>query len=225
MKTFCIVPAAGVGKRMGGKLPKQYLLLQNQPIILHTLMALEKAKAIDEIYLVTGGEVPESFSQSLKEMGIKKLSGFVTGGKERQESVYNGLKALPAQKDDMVIIHDGVRPFVTESIIDNCLREAMKTGGAIAAIPVTDTLKQVRNGKICGSVDRSLCYRVQTPQCFRYGTIFRAYRDAKGFYTDDSSIAEAMGVEVGVVPGDESNIKITTPFDLILAQSILRNKC
>jgi len=221
MKTFCIVPAAGVGKRMGGEIPKQFLPLNNKPVILHTLLALESSSLINEIYIVAG-ENFESFlsRETLIKSGVSKLRGIVSGGKERQDSVYNGLVAIPAAEDDMVLIHDGVRPFVTNRIIADCIKEATRKGGAIAAIPISDTIKMVANGEIGEGIDRSLYLRLQTPQCFVYKTLRNAHQQARKnnvLFTDDSSAIKAAGGTVGVVQGDESNIKITTQSDLILA--------
>jgi len=225
MKTFCIVPAAGVGKRMGGKIPKQFLPLNNEPIILHTLLALESSSLIDEIYIVAGDNFELFLSrETLVKKGVSKLRGIVPGGKERQDSVYNALMAIPAKDGNMVLIHDGVRPFVTHRIIADCINKAAQIGGAIAAIPISDTIKMVVNGEIGEGINRSLYLRLQTPQCFVYKTLLNAHRQAKKnnmLFTDDSSAIKAAGGTVGVVPGDESNIKITTQSDLILARCMV----
>jgi len=227
MKTFCIVPAAGVGKRMGGKTPKQFLPLGTEPVIIHTLLALESSALVDEIYIVAGDDFERFLPRkTIIDKGVKKLRSIVQGGKERQDSVYNGLMAIPAKDGDMVLIHDGVRPFVTHRIIKDCIDEAERIGGAIAAIPISDTIKMVANGEIGEGIDRSLYLRLQTPQCFTYQTLLNAHQHARknnALFTDDSSAIKAAGGKVGVVLGDESNIKITTQSDLTLARCMVSN--
>ncbi len=225
-RVFCVLPAAGVGKRMGESCPKQYLLLESMPIIFHTISVLEKSPDIDAIHIVSGlGDANTFTLEDYKKAGFSKVMAVVEGGCERQESVYNGIASLPAEDDDLVIIHDAVRPFVTHDMISSCLEKTRELGGAIVALPVTDTLKEVVNGRVCGSLDRELYYKVQTPQCFRYRLIFDAHKKARNAgqsFTDDSGLFVAAGGEVGVVLGRETNIKITTPSDLLVSQAVAK---
>ena len=185
---------------MGGPVSKQYLSLAGEPILGRTLNVFEKSGLFEEIIVV--------------------------GGRDRQESVFNGLEASHGQDDDTVVIHDGVRPFVSEEALVQCL-EAVKTHGAcITAVPACDTLKQINaSGRITETLPRDTVWLAQTPQGFRLGQIRAAHRHARqeGFVgTDDAQLVERLGQTVMVVPGSRANIKITTPDDLLLAEAIWR---
>lgn len=221
-----VIVAGGIGSRMQAPEKKQYLNLAGLPLLCHTLMAFDRCADLDQICLV----VPEEDLEKCKEDVLEPLSlvhdiQLVAGGKRRQESVVNGLNSLTA-KSGIVMIHDGVRPFVRSSLIERCLAGVQATGACIPAIPATDTLKQVdANGVIVRTVARQTIRLAQTPQTFSIDLIRRAHhhvarKDVE--VTDDASVAEQFGTSVIVVPGDPDNIKITTPHDLIVAQAILK---
>lgn len=229
-KVIALIPAAGMGKRMGASINKQYLLLDGLPIVGRTIAVFEQSPLIDEIYLVIPAEeIPYCQAQVVDAMGFTKIAAIVAGGRERQYSVLNGLNAMRAvvADDDVVLIHDGVRPFVTERMLRESIAVARCRDGALVAVPVKDTIKNVRDGIVVDTPERDSLWQAQTPQTFRFGTIYRAHRAAAadGFTgTDDASLAERSGLAVQIVPGDYRNIKITTPEDLILAESFLADR-
>lgn len=226
-KIFALIPAAGMGKRMGAASNKQYLLLDGVPILAHTLRVFEEAPFIAGIYLVSPEqEIPFCQSEVVRRYGFSKVRAVVPGGAERQHSVQNGLQAMEGIKqDDLVLIHDGVRPFVTAQTLEQAAASADEFGGAVVAVPVKDTVKVARDGIITGTPPREQLWLAQTPQAFRYGLITSAHAlaAAEGFLgTDDASLMERQGFELRIVPGDYRNIKITTPEDLVLAEAFLK---
>lgn len=216
-----VIVAAGRGTRMGTEESKQYLLLRGRPIIVHTLEIFQRHPLISEIVLVTGAEDVERCRKWAEEYGITKLRAVVTGGAERQHSVYKGLGRLDSE---WVMVHDGVRPFVRSRDIEACYEEAKRTGASVLAVPVKDTIKQVSGeGLVTATPDRRTLWAIQTPQTFRLSRLKQAYEAAErdGFLgTDDSSLAERAGMPVAVVEGSYTNIKITTPDDLAYAEFI-----
>jgi len=206
---------------MGSDVPKQFLLLDGKPILHHTLAVLEQCPLVDEVVLVVS-EREVTQAQKLQDSYHKVIRSIV-GGKERQDSVYNGWRSLdPAT--DIVVVHDGVRPFVSPDLIRETIEAARELGAVITAIPVSDTLKKVSaDGRVEATIDRSGLWRVQTPQTFRYSLLGEAYQKARadGFYgTDEGSLIEHLGAEVKVIPGSELNIKITRVEDLVLGEKI-----
>lgn len=226
-KTVALIPAAGMGKRMGASINKQYLLLNDMPILARTISIFENSSLIDSIYLVVPEEeIPYCREHIILASGFKKLITVVMGGHERQNSVMNGLRAMQkyVSDTDVVVIHDGVRPLLTENILRDSIISARLHDGAVVAVPVKDTIKIVRNGIVLETPARENLWQAQTPQSFRFGKIFKAHLTAetKGFYgTDDASLIEHDGGEVQVIYGDYRNIKITTPEDLTLAKAFL----
>lgn len=226
-KTFALIPAAGMGKRMGASINKQYLQLGNVPIVARTISVFEQAPFIDGIFLIIPEEeIPFCREHVVEACGFRKILEIIPGGKERQNSVMNGLNALQklAQKDDVILIHDGVRPFITQSLLQESIAVARSNDGALAAVPVKDTIKTVRDGIVVDSPSRDALWQAQTPQSFRFSIIHAAHMDAEkeGFLgTDDAMLVERQGGTVRVVRGDYRNIKITTPEDLILAEAFL----
>lgn len=225
-----IVVAAGQGIRMGGQTKKQYLVLDKQPVLIRTLDQFDRHGGMDRIILV----VPEKDmdicrTQMIKPRELTCPVHLVAGGKNRQESVQNGIdKTMALVRDPalcLVLIHDGVRPFVPHQLMDQLMQTAIQTGGCIPVLPVTDTLKQVdTRGWIIKTVDRSRMFRAQTPQVFRLDLISQALNHAvnTGFIgTDDASVMAHAGFKVGTIPGDPANIKLTTSHDLVLARHIL----
>jgi len=208
---------------MGSSTPKQYLLLNGQPILHHTLMAFETCGLVDSVTLV----VPKNdLEPAQKKWDYKIVQNIVEGGKERQDSVYNGLKAIPADTD-IVIVHDGVRPFVTPDMIGRSIEAAQEFGAAITAIPVSDTIKQVDSEEfVIRTVDRNGLWRMQTPQTFQYAILDEAFKIAvtDSYYgTDEGSLLEHAGKKLKIIMGSELNIKITRQEDLVLGEGILNS--
>jgi len=226
-KSIALIPAAGMGKRMGASINKQYLQLAGMPIVARTIAVFEQSPLIDAIYLVIpADEIPYCRKHVVEPYGFKKIAAIVPGGMERQDSVLNGLKAMQefVSADDIVLIHDGVRPLITENMLRESITTARLHDGAVMAVPVKDTIKTVQDGIIRDTLRRERLWHAQTPQAFRFGTIYTAHQRAKaaGFSaTDDAALIEHSGGEVHIIPGDYNNIKITTPEDLILAEAFL----
>lgn len=226
-KSIALIPAAGMGKRMGALINKQYLQLDGMPIVARTIAAFEQSPLIDVIYLVIpADEIPYCRKHVVEPYGFRKIAAIVPGGRERQDSVLNGLNAMQdlVSSDDVVLIHDGVRPLITENMLQESITTARLHDGAVVAVPVKDTIKTVQNSIIRDTPRRERLWQAQTPQSFRFGIIYTAHQCAKtdGFSaTDDASLIERSGGEVHVICGDYRNIKITTPEDLILARAFL----
>jgi len=214
-----VIVAAGRGTRMGTLESKQFLMLQDKPIVVHTIEAFQSHERITEIVLVTGAEDIERCRGWIEKYKLDKVIQVIAGGTERQYSVYRGLKELSTQ---WVMVHDGVRPFVEEGHIEACYQCAKLKGASVLAVPVKDTIKQVNGeGIVVSTPDRRSLWAIQTPQTFRLSELKAAYEraDREGYLgTDDASLAERAGIEVSVVEGSYSNIKITTPEDLDFAE-------
>ena len=226
-RAFALIPAAGMGKRMGASINKQYLQLGGQAIVARTLTVFEQSPLIDGICLVIPeDEIPYCREQVVEAGGFRKVLAIVAGGKERQNSVMNGLTFLQghAAADDVVLIHDGVRPFITNAMLRESIEVAANCDGALVAVPAKDTIKTVRDNIVIDTPDRATLWQAQTPQSFRYCVIHQAHSRAiaDGFAgTDDASLVERQGGRVRIVAGDYRNIKITTPEDLVLAEAFL----
>jgi len=222
MKVGAIIPAAGRGKRIGASVPKQFLEIQGKPLLHHTLMVFASCKLIDYVVLV----MPRADVDEMGEDWLNKyqiLRKVVVGGEQRQDSVYNGFSSLE-KGTDIVVVHDGVRPFTTPQMITATVEAAQQHGAAITAIPVSDTVKQAADGFVKQTVSRDGLWRVQTPQAFQYGLLQQAFKKAKkdSYYgTDEGSLVEYLGERVKIVPGSELNIKITRKEDLVLGESLL----
>ncbi|MDO7908375.1 2-C-methyl-D-erythritol 4-phosphate cytidylyltransferase [Paenibacillus sp. JX-17] len=213
-----VVVAAGRGSRMGTPESKQFLLLQDKPVFIHTLETFAAMPEVHDIVLVTGSADVERCQDWIRKYGIGKVSKVIAGGRERQDSVYRGLCQLDTE---WVMVHDGVRPFITRQHIKDCLEAAAAFGAAVLAVPVKDTIKQVNDqGIITATPERSSLWSIQTPQTFRLSELMEAHEDAQtaGFMgTDDAMLVERMGRQVAVAEGSYTNIKITTPEDLEIA--------
>jgi 2-C-methyl-D-erythritol 4-phosphate cytidylyltransferase len=226
MRTVAIIPAGGAGRRMGGGAPKQFLPLAGIPVLVYTLRAFQHSSFIDEIYLaVPERDIPAVRKGIVEGHGLSKISLVLAGGAERQDSVRNALMHV-RDDHDIVLIHDGVRPFVTGELIRRAVTAAAEYGAAAVGLPVRDTVKAVGDaGVVVKTVDREELWLAQTPQAFRRALIFAAYEKAaqEGFSgTDDASLVERAGVSVRMIPGDHDNIKVTTPEDLALGEIIIR---
>ena len=210
---------------MEGK-KKQFHFLGGKPILAHTLDKFETCPLIRSILLVVGQEdMDYCLKEVIEKYKFQKVSQIVPGGKRRQESVKNGIDAL--QKDaDIVAIHDGVRPFVTKAMIEDSIHSAVRYGAVVLAMPVKETIKMSNpDGTVLKTLDRESLWQIQTPQTFQVNIIKEAYYRAteNGFMgTDDSSLVERLGVKVHILPGSYTNIKITTPEDLLLANLFLK---
>jgi 2-C-methyl-D-erythritol 4-phosphate cytidylyltransferase len=226
MKADAVIVSAGKGLRfMEGK-KKQFHSLAGKPILAHTLDKFETCPLIRSILLVVGQEdMDYCLKEIVEKYRFQKVSQIVPGGKRRQESVKNGIDALPKDAE-MVAIHDGVRPFVTKAMIEDTIHSAARVGAVVLAMPVKDTIKMANpDGTVLKTLDRESLWQIQTPQTFQVNVIKEAcYRAAEdGFVgTDDASLVERLGVKVHILPGSYTNIKITTPEDLFLANLYLK---
>lgn len=228
LRTFALIPAAGMGKRMGASINKQYLQLAGKPIVAHTLEVFQKCPFINGIILVIpDDEIPYCRREVVEKYHLTKVLTIVAGGTERQYSVRNGLIELQnhATADDIVLIHDGVRPFIDERILQKTITMAATGIGALVAVQTKDTIKIVEDGTVVSTPERSGLWQAQTPQAFPFEQIFHAHNLAahEAFLgTDDCSLVERCGGTVRIVPGSYRNIKITTPEDLVLAEAFLK---
>ena len=220
-----IIAAAGQGRRLAGKRPKQFLELAGTPILIHTLKAFERCDAIQEIIIVLAEEETEGFPSLAKEYGLRKIAAVVSGGRTRAESVLRGLQAVNAGAVEIVAVHDGVRPFVTPEEISRTVVAAKTEGAAILVSAPVDTIKEVRAGAVARTLDRATIRNALTPQCFNYKLLLRAYEQVDindPELTDESSLVERLGSKIGIVEGSPRNIKITRPEDLAIGEVLLR---
>ena len=221
-----LIVAAGNGVRMGGDIAKPFLQLGGREILARTLDVFERCAAISEIWVIVAAKNVSACQQGIIERyGFSKVRDVVTGGTSRQESVWCGLQRIDAAID-LVVVHDGVRPFVTDAVLRETLGCAATHGAAVTAVPLRDTLKRISDGgEVETTVPRDNLWRTQTPQAFQRHLLMSAYRQAweRGVHaTDDASLIESMGHPVKVVSGSEHNIKITTPEDLNFSEGLLR---
>lgn len=220
-----IVLAAGRGKRMGSSVPKQFLTLKGKEVIYYSLKAFEDFEKVQNIILVTGEDMIDLCRREIVEKyGFTKVSAIIPGGAERSDSVYEGVKA--AAGSDYVMIHDGARPMIDEALLGRCAERVIAHGACIAAMPVKDTIKTVKDGIVTDTPDRTTLYQVQTPQCFRYDWIKEAFEKAKAMnlqgITDDAMVLEnATDHTVAIAEGSYRNIKVTTPEDIPMAEALL----
>ena len=223
---FCtmVVAAAGSSRRMGQD--KLLMELDGIPVLIRTLTALQECAAVDELVLVTREALFSELGALREQYGLSKLKRMVPGGATRTESALAGVLAASPQAK-IIGIHDGARPFVTPNVVEAAIRAAVLHQAAAPAIPVKDTIKRAKNGLVVDTPDRGELFAVQTPQCFRAELIKAALTRAaaeKISYTDDCAAAEALGAAAVLTPGDEDNIKITTPADLAAARVILEKR-
>ncbi|HJT69708.1 MAG TPA: 2-C-methyl-D-erythritol 4-phosphate cytidylyltransferase [Terriglobales bacterium] len=240
MKTLVIIPAAGLGTRMGSApakdrkpvASKQFVALQGTPVLVHTLRKFARNSEVAEIFVALRKSEIDPFRARLEREApeiLKNKTVLLEGGENRQQSVANALAAISADVNDIVLVHDAVRPFVTAEIIQDVIAAAAKYGAAITGVPAVDTVKQVERTAegaiIKATIPREKIVLAQTPQGFRYGILKKAFDEATadGFLgTDEASLVERSGQEVAVVMGSPRNIKITTPADLELAEFYLK---
>lgn len=225
MRTIAIILAGGAGKRMGTATNKQFLLIENKPIIVHTLQIFEDCRAVDGIYLVVNQkDLPLIQEEILETYKFNKIMKLVIGGKLRQDSVRNGLEAIE-HPCDVVVIHDGARPFVSPAFIEKGIFLMEMYDAVIPALPMKDTVKVIsKEGFVVKTLERDSLWHVQTPQTFKYQLIVKAYREGmakKHYGYDDATFIEHMGKKVKVIEGSPYNMKITTPEDLTIARGLL----
>lgn len=226
-KYAAIVLAAGSGKRMNSQVHKQYLIIQDRPVLYYSLKAFEDS-AVDEIVLVVGkGEEEFCRKEIVDKYGISKVKAIVEGGKERYHSVFEGLKQT--SDADYVLIHDGARPFVNQDIIRRCMQEVQKYQACVVGMPVKDTIKIAdEEGYVKQTPDRKNVWMIQTPQTFSYALIYEAYEEMlkteDTAITDDAMVLERIkGKKSKLIEGSYRNIKITTPEDLLIANVYLQH--
>ncbi|MDX9917659.1 MAG: 2-C-methyl-D-erythritol 4-phosphate cytidylyltransferase [Gudongella sp.] len=223
-----IIAAAGMSNRMGSKINKQFIVIDNKPILAHTIGKFEDCKYIDEIIVVSKeNEVDYCRKEIVKKYGFRKVTRIVKGGKERQDSVYNGIMAL-REDTDIILTHDGARPFVRQESIIRGIKGAYELGACVIGVPLKDTIKVLDESDIVHHTPkRSMLWAAQTPQCFQAKLLKEGYEYAisEGILgTDDSSLVEKKGYPVTMIMGSYDNIKITTPEDLIVAELIASGK-
>jgi len=220
-----VIPASGIGSRFGADIPKQFTELEGEHILKRTISIFEQIDEIDEIAVA----VPEGYKWVVEHYGFAKVRYIVEGGKDRASSVYSALKALPGDTS-IVLIHDGVRPFITTQLVYDVVASVKTHQAAVACTPVTDTIKKAASsGAITETLDRSQLWHAQTPQGFTYTLILAAYQSAEEsgvlqYATDDSALVERLGYPVQIVPSNLKNIKITTAEDLAIGRIFLCEK-
>jgi len=222
-----LIPAAGSGKRMGADRNKLLLQVRSKPLIAWTLLAAEAASSISWIGIVSQPPDWDDFKSIIADLKLKKTIVFIPGGSTRQESVYNGLQALPTNAGQ-VLIHDGARCLATPDLFNACSEAILHCSGLIAAVPIKDTIKVVDDNDIIKSTpERKQLWAAQTPQGFDVKLLKQCHAEGvrQGWeVTDDAALFEKCGMEVRIVPGEETNLKITTPQDLAIAEFILSQR-
>ena len=218
IRTSAIIVAAGAGKRFGEM--KQFAYLRAKPVLEWTLERFEAHPEVDALVLVLPDE------QDLKHYRLRytKIVDIVRGGEKRQDSVWQGFRLLSAAAPEVVLVHDGARPLVSADLISRVVAAARASGAAVPVLAIEDTIKEVRDGRIAGTVDRTFLARAQTPQGFRYDILKKALEAARHerfWGTDEAALAERAGIPVTAVAGDPRNIKITTPIDIPIAEALL----
>lgn len=227
MRNTAVILSGGKGLRMGGDRPKQFLSIAGIPIIVHTLRAFLSHPQIGRIVLVANPDYIDTLKEILNRHDLK-IDSIIGGGKSRQLSVYNALTAVEYGDDEIVLLHDGVRPFISHEHITASIQGAEEHGAAVVCSKTTDTIYITENGLISQIPDRKRLYNAQTPQTFRYSLIYGAHRRAidKGIhdYSDDIGLIMQSGVHAKVIEGSDHNIKITTPKDIGLGEAILNSR-
>jgi 2-C-methyl-D-erythritol 4-phosphate cytidylyltransferase len=228
MKITAILTAAGSGSRFSGSssktLPKQFLNLNGKPVILYSLMAFQKCRLIDEIFVTAHNSHFDLIHKIVFKNRITKLTILVEGGKTRFESVRNAFHQINAMPGDLVLIHDAVRPNIKRNAVEVLINNAVKYGEVIPGTPINETVKRVKNSIITETVNRNGLWMVQTPQLFRYKVLKKAYEKTAGMeknFTDEAALVENAGYKVRLIEGKRENIKITSPGDLKLMKKLM----
>jgi 2-C-methyl-D-erythritol 4-phosphate cytidylyltransferase len=217
-----ILPAAGMGKRMGAGKNKLFIELNGLPVFIHTLRVFQFDENCEKMIMAVHPDDIETMKQLITFYQLDQKTVLVTGGTERQYSVYNAL--LTVVGDGIVLVHDAARPFIQKQLISKLVQSAEEYGATVAAVPVKDTIKKVKNGMVLETVERSSLWAIQTPQAFRIPLLLKAHQtalEANFLGTDDASLIEFIGEKVAIVEGDYNNIKLTTPEDIYFAEAIM----
>ena len=219
---FCtaVVPAAGSSTRMEGQ-DKMLLDLGDRPVLVRTLQALEACNLIHEIVVVTREDLVVPVSRMCRDFGLEKVTKVVTGGATRTLSVLAGIRSASPEAE-LIAVHDGARPFVTQELLEKVIRKAAECGAAAPAVPVTDTVKRAKDGVVEETLDRETLFAIQTPQVFE-ASLLKAAEDGVTL-TDDCAAVERLGMRISLTKGDRANIKLTTPTDLDLGLGILMGR-
>jgi 2-C-methyl-D-erythritol 4-phosphate cytidylyltransferase len=222
LRVFAVIPAGGKGKRGGTETPKQYLKFHGKELIVYTLEVFQKNKLVDEIIISAEPSYFSLLEEIKKKFSLTKISKIVEGGKERQDSVYNALKSLNANDDDLIAVHDAARPLLPDDILTKAINTAKEKGNALVCLKARDTL--LKGDQIVKEyVDRSEMYYVQTPQIFKYGDLMKAMQKAyeKNFIgTDESMLIKELGIDINIVEGSMLNFKVTTATDIEIFQKL-----
>jgi len=224
---IALIVAGGIGKRMGLDIPKQFVVTNNKPVIFYSLKVFEQCNEIDSIFIVCHKDYIEYLNDIVQNNSLNKVKGIVEGGDTRQQSVFNGLKAIREAKyalEDIVLIHDAARPLITSNIIKDNIETCLKYDACETAIKACDTMIKSKQGEYMDDVvNRDEIYQVQTPQTFKLGLILDSHEKASKLNaTDDAQIVKQLGHKVAIVNGSKLNFKITTPEDLELFKSIVK---
>jgi len=225
MKTFAVIPAGGKGLRINSEIPKQFLSINGKELIAYTIDVFQKCNMIDEIIIASQKDYFELLNQIKSKYSFTKITNIVEGGKERQFSVFNAVKSIVANDDDLIVVHDAVRPLLPLSVLENAIKTAIQYGSAITAIKAKDTLVK-GNEFVEDYIDRKEIYYVQTPQIFQYKIFYNSMIKAEKdnfIGTDESMILKNAGYKVKIVEGSAFNFKITTKDDLKLFSLISQN--
>jgi 2-C-methyl-D-erythritol 4-phosphate cytidylyltransferase len=222
MKKIAVITAGGAGSRMGTVLPKQFLLLNERPILWHTIQAFVSAFTDIQLILVLPADYMTAGIELITEMGLNSQTILVQGGATRFDSVKNGLAKIT--EPAIIFVHDGVRCLITTTLIKQCYNQAIEIGTAIPAVAATDSIRMESNG-INQSIDRNKIRIIQTPQTFNSNILLPAFQQPyQETFTDEASVVEANGSKVHLIEGDNQNLKITRPIDLIIAAQILADR-
>lgn len=224
MKRYVVVVAGGKGLRMGGSIPKQFVPVKGRPVLMRTLEAFRRAGPDMELIVVLPADQQAYWRQLCADKGFTLSHRIATGGETRFHSVRNGLALIP-DEEGVVGVHDGVRPFVSAAVIERCYAEAEAGKAVVPVLPVVETVRRLSANGASETVPRDNYRLVQTPQVFPVALLKRAYRQPfTPFFTDDASVVEALGEQVALVEGNRENIKLTTPFDLQVAEVLAADR-
>ncbi len=228
MKCCAIIPAGGIGKRFGSELPKQFVEIDSVPVIIHTLRIFEQIDDVEAIVLSVHNEWFTYTKELIKKFNVSKIAEIVIGGVERQDSVSHALRTKSVDAAELVLVHDAVRPFASKELIQSVIDTAEDAGAVIPALTPRETVKEItKKGMVVKTLDRSKLALIQTPQAFWQDIILKAYTQAAnaGFSgTDSASLVEFIGYKVTIIDGEDTNIKITNPYDLKIGNMIYNDR-
>lgn len=228
MKTTVVITAGGKGERFGGEIPKQFVELQNIPLIVRSIQNFDNVDEVQSIIIVVHSEWFTYTKDLIKKFNLTKVKDVVVGGLERQDSIYNALHSKEIEDSDLVLIHDSVRPFLSEKLVHKLIDSAEENGAVVLGSAPKDAVKEINSkGEVIKSLPRNKLTVTQTPQAFWRDIVYSAYEKAREVNytgTDSAQVVEFMGYKVTVIEGEDINLKITTPFDFKIAELILNEK-